>query len=74
MIHADPNDFATDLEQRERDAGLAAIRNRRSQSLVANGACHNCEEPLPEGQVFCARMDGEVHCCRSDYELRLRRG
>lgn len=72
MSHADPNDFDSDLEQRERDAVLASIRNRQER-LAATGACHNCEEPLPEGQLFCARLEGEMHCCRSDFELRMGR-
>lgn len=73
MNYADPSDFASNLEQREREAALEIVRNRQQQqALPAIGICHNCEEPLPEGQLFCARMEGELHCCRSDYELRKR--
>lgn len=61
----DEFDRASELEQRERDACVAAARNRRG--LLPCGFCYNCEEPLPAGRLFC---DTE---CRDDYEKRVRK-
>lgn len=74
MNNADPNDFASDLEQRERDAGLAAVRSQLGAALLPVGTCYNCDSDLPAGQVFCPRLPGEHHCCRSDYERRKANG
>jgi hypothetical protein len=70
-MYSDPNDLASDLEQRERDFALQAAKNYKG--LVSTGYCYNCNEPLPSGQLFCPRGKGEQHCCRSDFELRQSR-
>lgn len=45
---------------------LAAARLRRVPGLNPVGKCHNCEERLPEGRLFC---DAD---CRDDWAKRNR--
>ena len=43
--------------------GLAAVRGR--PTLVAQGCCHYCEEPVAPALVFCGVE------CRDDYDKEL---
>ncbi len=61
-FEADPLDVASRLESSEREACLAAARNRPVMPAV--GACYNCGEEIDPGLVFCDRD------CRDDYEKR----
>lgn len=45
---------------------LAAARLRRKPVLPSVGHCHNCDEPVRAGDLFC---DAD---CRDDYERRTR--
>lgn len=65
---ADDIDWANNMAQRERDAGLAAVR-RAPPTLPPTGRCYNCDEGVPAGARFC---DSD---CRDDYEkmAKLRR-
>lgn len=57
------DDTATEYEEFERD--LALRRQKESPKfprLTPKGRCHNCNEPLLSGILFC-----DKDCC-SDYE------
>lgn len=43
--------------------GLASVR--RKPGLVADGACHYCDELVAPGHLFCGVE------CRDDYDLEL---
>lgn len=62
----DEFDRAQQLEEAEREAAIRA--QQAKLRMVACGACHNCNEPLPPGMLFCDRD------CRDDYEKRQPRG
>jgi hypothetical protein len=64
-FEADPLDVASRLEAAEREACVAAARNRPSMPAVC--ACYNCGEPLRPGLLFC---DAD---CRDDYEKRQKK-
>lgn len=61
-FEADVLDLASNLESAERDACVAAARNRPSMPAV--GACYNCGEKIGNGLLFCETA------CRDDYEKR----
>jgi predicted nucleic acid-binding Zn ribbon protein len=54
-------DQATEMEERDRDAAIAAQRNKTAV-LPDIGHCHSCEEPRSDGRRFC---DAD---CRDDYD------
>ena len=53
-----------DLAQIEIEADLAKARLRAGHAikLAASGHCHNCDEPVQVGQLFCDRE------CARDFE------
>ncbi len=53
-----------DRADAELEAILAAGLSRRSPSLVACMACHNCSDDIAEGLLFCSSE------CRDDFEKR----
>jgi hypothetical protein len=57
-----------DRAQDEIEAGLAQARTAAQprQILIPTGHCHNCDERVRPGQLFC---DQE---CASDFEKRQR--
>jgi RNA polymerase-binding transcription factor DksA len=59
-------DKATETEELERDAAIAAARAAR-QSLAATGKCHSCGAAAVPGARFC-----DVDC-RDDFERSRQR-
>ena len=57
----DQFDRASDLEQKDRDNAVAAIR-RRCDALPYLGTCYYCGEHTKSGRRFC---DAD---CRDDFE------
>lgn len=60
-IHSDPLDLGADLAQRERDAGIEAIRSKL-KSIAPSEVCLYCGEKTLNGARWCGPD------CRSDYE------
>lgn len=62
-------DAASELEEKQRQAAIAQAlaSGRRFASPAPCGACLNCDEPLPLGELYC-----DVDC-RDDYNKRNRR-
>ena len=56
----DDSDRATEREEIDR----ADAMRYRKPAPSACGACHNCNEPLHVGMVFCCSD------CRDDFQLR----
>ena len=46
---------------------IAAVRARAHLTMAPTGSCHNCDEPVNPGRLFC---DAE---CREDYDYRQKR-
>lgn len=60
------DDQATAVEEREREAALAAQRDRAARApRLPDGVCANCLAELKAGQRFCDQD------CRDDYEKRV---
>ena len=61
---ADQIDNANEMADAYIESAISAARvTNKNSRLVAKGACHNCDEPLPcPGQLFC---DSD---CSEDYE------
>jgi hypothetical protein len=57
-----------DLAQIQIEAELANARlaAQSAQKLLPSGHCHNCDEPLRPGHLFCGQE------CAMDYEKRER--
>ena len=49
--------------EREEIARADAMRYRKP-APIACGVCHNCDEPVKPGRIFCCSE------CREDYDLR----
>lgn len=60
---ADIADLAEHQEELLRQAALA----HRKPTVTPRGTCHNCDEPLADGLLFC---DAD---CRADYDHRTTR-
>lgn len=59
------DDQATQVEERERAAAIAAQRDRAAlEPKLADGVCANCDEVLSGTQHFCDDS------CRNDYQRR----
>ena len=67
MVHADPSDLASDLEERER----SAMSKVRRPVLAKTGSCLNCQEKLPPDRVGLEAAYCD-EACRDDHETRLR--
>lgn len=66
---ATEDELATDLEEREREAAIAAVRRAvLPQALKQCGACHYCGESIRSG-LFCQAIDTNDDGCARDYEL-----
>lgn len=60
---SDQSDWATELEERERQAAIQRIRSMsQDPKLLPMGLCHNCGDPVGKGMVFCDKL------CAEDYE------
>ncbi len=51
---SDTSDFATELEQRERDILLAQHKANAEPRLQPTGRCYNCELEISRG-LFCCK-------------------
>lgn len=62
---SDPCDWASDIEQREREA---AIASKRPSAVKGNGICKDCLESVE------VQRGNALRCisCQEDHELRLR--
>lgn len=60
-VHSDPLDLGADLAQRERDAGLEAIRSKL-KPIVPSEVCLQCENPTENGARWCCKE------CRNDWQ------
>lgn len=61
---ADIIDRANDKAQDDLGRCISAARSFGTTSILPIGLCHNCNDPLPGGQLFC-------DCnCRDDWQLR----
>ena len=56
----DDSDRATEREEIDR----ADAMRYRKPAPIACGVCHNCNEPVNPGQIFCCAD------CRDDFDLR----
>lgn len=69
---AGPIDMACEVEQRDRDAAIAAALSAAVPVLPACGVCYNCEASVPAAVRFC---DAD---CLADWQARknseVRRG
>lgn len=66
---ATEDELATELEERERDAAIAAVRRLVAQpALKPCGACHYCGERIRSG-LFCQAIDAHDEGCARDYAL-----
>ena len=64
---ADILDQATDYEMAAREQAVKqALETARMNALQPAGICHNCEDSVPVGRLFC---DAD---CSADHELRTR--
>ncbi|BAO20628.1 hypothetical protein [Pseudomonas phage PPpW-3] len=63
---ADLYDRASEREDHDRQLAIAAVQMRKPRELPRTGHCHNCNEPLTTGGLFC---DAD---CSADHELRSR--
>ncbi len=56
-MSADTLDDASELEQRERDRGLATVRQALARQQQAATSYHShcawCHEPSPDGRAYC---------------------
>lgn len=60
-------DRAAVEEERERTEALRRQAARAAQSrILPVGVCHNCDEPVLAGRLFCDCY------CREDYEQRVK--
>lgn len=62
MDEADKAGDRTDIEV----ARTLEHMHHAAPEAIANGACLNCDNPLPDGQRWCD------HFCLEDWELRRR--
>ncbi|ERL42239.1 DUF2116 family Zn-ribbon domain-containing protein [Pasteurella multocida subsp. multocida] len=58
----DDIDKASQTEAFLLHSSIETSRKNQAKSLGYTGLCYYCDEPLPEGQLFC---DSD---CRDDYE------
>lgn len=66
-FHSDPLDLGADLAQRERDAGVGAIR-ASIKPIEPSAVCLHCGEPTLKGARWCDAN------CRDDYVEEPARG
>lgn len=59
-------DQATEHEIRDRELAIKLQLESAAPAMRRTGHCHNCDESLGSGELFC---DAD---CRNDYELRAR--
>lgn len=60
---SDDADVACELEEIERESGIAAAKKALEQpELRPIGVCHSCEEPVSKPKLFC---DSE---CAKDWQ------
>lgn len=59
------DDLASDAEERFREAALAE-RKATATRLLPCGRCHFCDEPIPDGALFCRPDAGGA--CRDDWQ------
>jgi transposase-like protein len=65
---ADPTDFASDREEKERERAIAVARARSSIVAPPSNECANeCGEKPAEKSRFCCKE------CAEDFETRRRR-
>ena len=65
---ADGADQASELEQLALRIAIANAASGKGQpKITPNGACHNCEEPLKGGKLFCDKD------CEQDWRHRIER-
>ncbi len=63
----DEHDSASELEELQRHQAITSHLARvEAARLRAVGICHNCDERVPPGMLFC---DAD---CSADHELRMR--
>jgi len=60
-LHSDPLDLGADLAQRERDAGVDAVR-ASIKPIEPSHVCLQCEKPTNEGARWCGKD------CRDDWQ------
>lgn len=66
-IVADQFDRASEREDLDRELAIKeALRPSSPNRLMVTGKCHNCDEPLNNGGLFCDRD------CSADHEHRAR--
>lgn len=58
----DQNDFASALEDRERESLISSIRNASAKRPEYTGQCYYCEEAIESPLIFCDAN------CRDDFE------
>lgn len=63
---ADQFDMASERETRDRELAIKLQLASTAPVLRRTGRCHNCDEPLTTGGLFC---DAD---CSADHELRQR--
>lgn len=62
MLHGDIADQADDLIEKEKEAGLARVRQELAKQAVWTGECRYCQEPVERPRIFCDTF------CSSEFE------